>query len=180
MFFFSKIKIFILNLCLVFFSSLILLIFFEFFLIWDDYFKPYQNPYKMNINNIPYSFYLNPEELEFNYKSKVFILGDSMVAGSACATKNKNLTANLNKIAQINKEKIKFFNFGMEAKSVSHYIDIIKNLNINKNDMVIIFLCENDIQINKEICMLGKKQKSRIYPPPLEHYASKEISQFLY
>ena len=56
----------------------------------------------MNINNIPYSFYLNPEELEFNYKSKVFILGDSMVAGSACATKNKNLTANLNKIAKTN------------------------------------------------------------------------------
>ena len=146
----KKLKNIFTNIIVVLISSLSILFFFEIFLIWDDYYTKFENPYSLKSKNFDYTFYISEEELNNPSFNKIFILGDSMVAGSACANSNKNITGHLNNLLnESDKKKVKFFNFGRETLTVTNYIDIVENLKISKNDKVFIFLCENDIHINK-------------------------------
>ena len=177
----KKLKNIFTNLIIVLISFLGVFVFFEIFLIWDNYYKKFENPYLLKSKNFEYAFYTNEDDLNNPNISRIFILGDSMVAGSTCANSNKNITGHLNNfLNKSDNKKIKFINLGREALTVTNYIDVIENLKISKNDKVFIFLCENDIHINKEVCLIARDQKEYLnldYPLSCNNILEDQLSE---
>ena len=152
-----------LNFLILCFSVLVILFLLELFLIFDDYYKKFQNPYEAKINNVNYKINFNKKKLN-QKRNKIFVVGDSFIQGDFCAFDKKTLPDEIQKI----NDNYSVINVGLGGKSLPNYIDILTNELIpQKNDKVILFLYDNDIFISKEMCNLSAihNRKFGIYKP---------------
>lgn len=145
-----KKRVIFINFLISILSIFITLILLEVFLRWDDYYKPYANPYNLKINNISYNLFLNEKKLIKSGK-KIVLFGDSFIQGEFCAFEKKTLS---DYIEEKNKN-LDVFNFGINGKTVINYLDIIDKISIKENDIFLVFLYDNDITLSKEVCDLA-------------------------
>lgn len=156
------IKNLITNLFITLLSIIFIFILLEAFLIWDDYYKDYPNPYITKINNIKYDVYFDKKKIN-NNKKNIFVVGDSFIQGDFCAFDQKTLPGEMQKL----KKDVDILNFGLSGKSLPNYLDLLKEINPKSEDKVIIFLYDNDIFVSKEMCKLAvvHKKNYNIYEP---------------
>ena len=155
-----KKKVIFINLLISILSIFIILILFEFFLRWDDYYKQYPNPYNLNINNVSYNLFLDEKKL-MKSKKKIILFGDSFIQGEFCAFEKKTLSDYMEKKT----ENLDVFNFGINGKTVINYLDLIDKISINENDIFLVFLYDNDIALSKEVCSLAIIQNKKYNLP---------------
>lgn len=152
------------NFLTLFFSLLVALFLIELFLIFDDYYKKFKNPYITKINDVRYK--INFEKKKLNSKKKIFVVGDSFIQGDFCAFDKKTLPDEIQKI----NNNYSVINVGLGGKSIPNYIDLLTTELIpQKKDKVILFLYDNDIFISKEMCRLSiiHNRKFGIYEPKM-------------
>ena len=174
-----KKKVIFINLLISILSIFIILILFEFFLRWDDNYKPYPNPYKLKINNVSYNLFLDEKKLMKSNK-KIILFGDSFIQGEFCAFEKKTLSDYMEKKT----ENLDVFNFGINGKTVINYLDLIDKISINENDIFLVFLYDNDIALSKEVCSLAIIQNKKYNLPfpqscPLILVISIQMKSFL-
>ena len=138
----------------------------ELFLRWDSSFTPFDNPYSINKHDIRYEFQFVKNDLN-SANPKVFVLGDSFVAGVACSRHGTNLTGHMKRLAADLGRKINFVNLGVSGKAPTNYVDFIDHFQISTGDAVILVLYDNDIYFTHESCRLSKlhKEKYGLYFP---------------
>ena len=158
-----KKKVVFINFLISILSIFITLILLEVFLRWDDYYKPYTNPYSLKINNISYNLFLDEKKLIKSQK-KIVLFGDSFIQGEFCAFEKKTLSDYMEKQT----ENVDVFNFGINGKTVINYLDIVDKISIKENDIFLVFLYDNDIALSKEVCDLAiiKNKKYNLPLPP--------------
>ena len=145
------------NIILIFFSTIFTLILIEIFLYADNYRESYERFNKV-INEFEYT---TNDKISFTFKenNNIVILGDSFTYSEVCASKKKDFTSIIsNKI-----KKCKFHNFGINAGSPIHYINILNNLDLSKVKKILIVLYYNDLNLTVRNCKLYKKLKNTIY-----------------
>lgn len=158
----------------------------EYFLVWENYFAPYDVSLH-EVNGKVYRFQYPVHELfkAGNVTStRIFVLGDSFVAGTACQKKGTNLTGHLQKLLTRNQQVV---NLGVGGADPSNYIDFIGHFPIRPNDLVIVVLYDNDIHMSKETCELSSVQLKNypiFYPSHCDELisgaiASKDQDSFL-
>jgi hypothetical protein len=145
----SWIKNFIANLFITLLSVTFIFILLEVFLMWDDYYKDFPNPYITKINNIKYKVYFDNKKL--NNNKKILVMGDSFIQGDFCAFNQKTLPDEMQKL----KKNVNILNLGLGGKSLPNYLDLLKEVKPKPEDKVIIFLYDNDIFVSKEMCELA-------------------------
>ena len=150
----------IINSLITIFSIFLTLILLEVFLRWDDYYKPYANPYNLKINNISYNLFLDEKKLNKSEK-KIILFGDSFIQGEFCAFEKKTLSDYM----QEKTKNLDVFNFGINGKTIINYLDIVEKISIGKNDIFLVFLYDNDIIISKEVCDLAIIQNKKYNLP---------------
>ena len=131
---------------------------FEKFLIWENYYQPYPNPTKKNINGINYTFLFDKPIDET--KKQVYVIGDSFTEGASCAYKKKNLTSYLGR--EFKQDNYQFVNLGSSGKSLPNYIDFVNNFNITPYDKVLLILYDNDIGFSHEMCSISVRHKKEL------------------
>ena len=89
-----------------------------------------------------------------NRKSKVFLLGDSFVAGLTCAKKQQNLSGHLQGLMG---DGVEVVNLGVGGKDPSHYTDFLTYFPIRQGDKGVVVLYDNDIHMSKETCELATR-----------------------
>ena len=142
---------------LIFFSTIFALLLIEFFLYIENYRKNYQR-FTTVINGFDYT---TNDKISQTFKedNNVLILGDSFTYSEVCASKKKDFTSLIsNKV-----KKCKFYNFGVNAGSPIHYINILNSLDLKKVKKIIIVLYYNDLNLTVRNCQLYKKLKNTIY-----------------
>jgi hypothetical protein len=165
----TKLKNFFAGILLIFVSVFLSLFAFEYFLIFENSSESYETV-KYEIEGVSYSFEstaskaFSKDDVSIK-KDKIFVLGDSFVAGETCAAKSENLTGHL---AKLNPE-LAVINLGVKGKDPSHYIDFLNYFPISAGDLVAVFLYDNDIHLSNETCALSDRQRQNfpIYFPKL-------------
>ena len=104
------------NLLTVFFSVVITLVLIEFFLIWEDSYISYPNPYNIEINDINYNLYLDKKKLFSTSKKRLLVVGDSFVQQKGCAYKEKTLPDELQRRIKKRKESNIIFRKNKRSK----------------------------------------------------------------
>jgi len=133
---------------------------FEYFLAWENSPEPYP-PSRVTIQGKEYPFLYPVRDLfseghSVNEKRKLFLLGDSFVAGWACAKKQQNLSGHLQRLMGAGVEVV---NLGVGGKDPSNYVDLLNHFPIREGDKVVVVLYDNDIHISRETCELSVRQQ---------------------
>ncbi len=150
---------------------------FEIFLRWDNAYDPYPATIE-SIEGKDYRFLWSSHPDSVNNpieKPRLFVIGDSFVAGVTCAKSSTNLTGHMQHLLGSNYEVI---NLGMGGLGPSDYIDFLNHFKIRKNDHVIEVLYDNDIHMGKNTCQdtIRQAQKLPLYTPTFcENISSDEI-----
>ena len=144
-------------------SVIFAIVLFNFFLFLENKSLPYEKV-TYNINGIFYSFEKQTSKAFAsdkltNSKKKLYVVGDSFVAGITCAAKNENLTGHLSNILP----DLEVINLGVPGKDPSNYIDFLNYFPIDTGDIVAVVLYDNDIHMSMETCSLSFRQKE-YYP----------------
>lgn len=149
----------------IFFSIIFVLLLIEIFLIFDDHYKKFQNPYQTKINDVKYEINFDKKKL-INKNNKIFVYGDSFIQGDYCAFDKQTLPDEMQKI----NNEYTVINVGLGGKSLPNYIDLLTSEIVpKKNDKVVLFLYDNDIFISKEMCTLSVIQNKKLgtYEPKM-------------
>ena len=140
---------------------------FEFFLVFENKFKPIEKV-QINIHGQDYYFLkssstISPSEIK-EANPELFILGDSFVEGVHCAKDNANFPSYLSKKLR---GKMNVVNLGVNGSSNADYINFLDHFNISKGDIVLIVLYDNDINVSKQNCQHIRRQSEKydIYVP---------------
>ena len=159
---------------LITFSTIIALISIETFLYFDNYREDYKR-HKKIINGFDYT--TNDEIVtSFERENNILVLGDSFTYSEVCASKKKDFTSQISKKIK----KYNFHNYGINAGSPIHYINILNNLDLKRVKKIFIILYYNDLNLTVRNCRLYKKLKNKIYYFPkkcLEIIETKSDSQ---
>ena len=134
------------------------LILVEILLVLDNSFAPYENPNELVINNKRYSFLHKESDLKTS-EPRLFVIGDSFVAGVHCAEENKNLTGHIQEYINKRKLEYKVINLGFPGGSPPYYIDFIKEIELKPQDIALVILYDNDIILDNEVCMISSEQE---------------------
>ena len=146
------------NFLTIFFSIIFVLLLIEIFLIFDDHYKKFQNPYQTKINDVKYEINFDKKKLIDN-NNKIFVYGDSFIKGDFCAFDKQTLPDEMQKI----NDEYTVINVGVDGKSSPNYIDLLTNEIVpKKDDKVVLFLYDNDIFISKEMCTLSVIQNKKL------------------
>ncbi len=130
----------------------------ELFLYVDNY-RPNYQKYSKKINNFSYT---TNDEIKVVSEKNFIILGDSFTHAEVCAKEKKDF-ASLLKNKFLNH---KIHNFGINGGSPIHYINILKSLDSQKIDKLLIVLYYNDINLTYRNCNLYNKLKEEIFYYP--------------
>jgi len=170
-----RINFFLISFLIILLSTFLALFIFEIFLRIENYSKPYEK-IKIEIFGRNYFFqkHLSNNEIEENKKNNFYVIGDSFVEGSVCASKNENITGHLAKTIK----DYKVYNLGVGGKDPSHYIDFINFFPINEGDIVAVVLYDNDVHISNDTCSIIMRQKE-IFPIYVPNYCKPKKSQIL-
>ena len=142
---------------LIFFSIIFALTLIETFLYIDNYREDYKR-HKKTINSFDYT--TNDKIVfAFNTENNFIVFGDSFTYGEVCASKKKDFTSLMAKEFK----KCNFYNYGVNAGSPIHYINILNNLELNNIKKIFLVLYYNDINLTVRNCKLYKKLKDIIY-----------------
>lgn len=156
-------KSLLVSIAIIVFSTLVALLVVEAFLYWDNYFKPFQASI-VTIEDKKYPFQYSIDSLSeknhSNTKPKIFLIGDSFVAGVQCTVKGGNIAEHLQKIVG---NSVEVVNLGVGGKDPSNYIDFLNHFDVHKGDKVFVFLYDNDIHMSRETCELTLRQQ-KIFP----------------
>lgn len=143
------------NLLLICLSTLATLAVIEGYLIHDNAFSA-PTGYAYAGSELPYQLLVDIEH-EASPGNTLYVLGDSFVAGIACAADKQDFPSRLD--AQLN--SVKVLNLGVPGGSLVNYIDIVEKLPLTTGDSVLVVLYDNDIHIARQDCQLAKSQSER-------------------
>jgi len=163
----SWIKKIVFNSALILGSSISGLFLFEFFLIFENRFKPVEKTV-VEINGESYPFLKGVSTegtLQKSSKSRhLFILGDSFTEGIVCAADNANFPSHLSEMIGADIEVI---NLGVNGKNTADYVDFLDYFEVVVGDLAIITLYDNDMIISERNCGQIRRQaeKHEVYVP---------------
>ncbi len=152
---------------LVTFSVFFTIVIFEIFLIYEDKFTDPPR-YHVEIEGHNYGFIDKNSATYFSsnstQRSKIFVVGDSLTEGVQCASEQLDFPTRLQGYLG---NKFIVSNLGIKDKNPADYVDIISNLNIKKDDTVIIVLYDNDIHVSTKNCrqILRQSKSEDLYTP---------------
>src|SRR5262245_32226772 len=125
------------NALLVLCSILATLVGFEYFLVRENRFDP-GPAWSLKVQGKEYLFQYPVQGLldagRSAAKSRVYVLGDSFVAGLACAKKHQDLSGHLQKLTGDSADVV---NLGAGGKDPSNYIDLLSYFSIQRGDKVV-------------------------------------------
>ena len=149
-------------------SVFVTLIGFEYFLTWENSFEPYPAS-RLAIEGKDYLFEypvqnLFDESRPESKKPKLYVVGDSFVAGLACAKRQQDLSGHLQRLIG---DTVEVVNLGVGGKDPSNYIDVLTYFPVRKGDKVVVVLYDNDIHMSRESCELATRQEKNwpVYVP---------------
>lgn len=171
----TKLKNFFGGTLLISVSVFLSLLVFEYLLRFENRSESYEK-LTYEIEGVSYSFESSASKAFRNddvsiKKDKLYVLGDSFVAGEACAAQSENLTGYLAKL----NPGLELINLGVAGKDPSHYIDFLNYFPIVTGDVVAVVLYENDIHLSNETCALSERQK-RNFPIYFPERCEKQLS----
>ena len=141
-------------------SCLAVLVAFEYLLVLENRFEPYPAT-SLTIEAKEYLFHYPVQKLidpspSTSKEARIFLLGDSFVAGMACVNKQQDLSAHLQQLVG---HDVTVVNLGVPGKDPSNYIDLLGFLPLRRGDRVVVILYDNDIHMSRETCELAIRQK---------------------
>tara|TARA_B100000795_G_scaffold137281_1_gene102527 strand:- start:369 stop:1376 length:1008 start_codon:yes stop_codon:yes gene_type:complete len=155
------------NSIIVLTSLIIGLMIVELFLYLENKHKPIDYAI-IEINDYKYPFIKGNstrDPLALNeVEHELLVVGDSFVAGTACARDNANFPSHLQMMLE---GKTNVVNLGVEGANPADYIDFLDGLNISKGDVSLITLYDNDIHVAPKTCLQSIRQaeKHKIHVP---------------
>lgn len=147
------IKKYLLNIVIMTMSVFFAFGIFELFLIIENSYKRAKF-YSYEIEGTSYDF-INPVSDVFNKnpltinKHRMIILGDSFVQGLTCVFDKVNLSGHIEKL---NTTDLAIFNLGIPGANPVDYFDFLLNMELSEKDKVLLFLYDNDINLNARQC----------------------------
>jgi hypothetical protein len=153
------------------------LVIFELFLYLDNKYKPIDYTV-IEINDFKYPFIKSNSTrnlLSLNEaEQELLVVGDSFVAGVACARDDANFPSHLQKLLE---RKTNVVNLGVEGMNPGDYIDFLDGLNISKGDVSLITLYDNDIYVSPRNCLQAIRQADK-YKIHVPEFCKNTVSTF--
>lgn len=163
----NRMKSIFINITIVLISLILVFGLFEAFLIHENKWEAVER-IPIEINGYNYRFVKSNSTLSpLNIKEgnrELFVIGDSFVAGMACAQKNSNFPSHLSKKITSGMDVV---NLGMAGKNTADYVDFLEYFKISNGDLALITLYDNDIHVFERNCeqILRQSIKYDIHVP---------------